>query len=406
MFLSKLKKKKKIILTITLIWLIFSCVFFWRYQEQITRKLTTFKHSIISINHTPEHIDIIIHKKRLKKINSLRKRALEHNDFTNAKKNVKGLLIKNGDSIRVKLKLKGDQFDHYNSSRFSLRVTTLKKESIWGTSSIQHPKTRQYINEWIFHELLKKSKLPYLKYEFITVSINEGKSETCACEQYFSDSQIFKNWGGKAGPILGFKDHLFWKEYPDSGLTKQYDTQAYQKAKIKVFNSKNIQIEKNLFSKAEALLYDYQHNVIPADSLFDMKKIGRFYALMDLLGGKHALRWINVRYYFNPETNLFEPLGYDSNNGTHTKMIGQENYLNSALHQSILDNPEFLTNYHKALHKIKDSSFLDAFFSDIESELNYNLKTIYISDPNYTFNKMSYYTNQKTITQYLQHYSE
>ena len=59
--------------------------------------------------------------------------------------------------------------DHYDTERFSLRLK-YKDDDSQVVLSLQHPKTRKYICEWIFHQMLKQEGLNYLNYEFVTVS--------------------------------------------------------------------------------------------------------------------------------------------------------------------------------------------------------------------------------------------
>lgn len=395
------KKHKKKIVNIAIIFIFLFSIFTWRKYDRIIQELTTLQHRFIALNHNPEHLTLQIKNKHFKKIDALRKNALKINEYSDAKKYFKAQILSNKDSFDVKVRLKGDQYDHYNTKRFSLRIAPQKKEKNWNATSIQHPKVRNFINEWILHKLLKENNLPNLKYEFKTISINENGAQTYAFEQFFSDPEVFKNWEGIPGPILGFQDNSFWSNYPTDILTKQYDTEQYKAAKIKIYNANNRSIKKDVFLQASQLLKAYQQGEIDADSLFDLKKMGKFYALMDLLGGKHALRWINVRYYYNPSSKYFEPIGYDSNNGSASQVIIKETYLNEALHNSILTDKEFQTAYYTELNKIVNRSFLDTFFKKNETAIKRNLKTIYLSDPNYIFNKNPYYSNQNIIANHL-----
>lgn len=337
----------------------------------------------------------------MKKIDKLREKALAENSYDQAKVYFKAKTVEGDDTLMLKVKMKGDQYDHYNTDRFSLRISSRKNECYFGTVSIQHPKVRGFLNEWIYHKMLKKNNLPYLKYEFKSVKFKKKEKGTYAFEQYFSDPKVFANWSGIPGPILGFRDDLFWTTAPPEERDKNYDTDRYREADIKVFNYKDSRIDSLVFIEALDLIKKYQKDSIEAQQVFDMQKMGEFYALMDLMGGRHALRWINVRYYFNPEKHRFEPLGYDSNNGTVFKVMILESYINKALHKSIMTDSVFLSSYHNKLRLIQNPSYLDEFFLSIDEEINYQLKTIYLSDASYYFDKKRYYNNQNIITAYL-----
>ncbi len=54
----------------------------------------------------------------------------------------------------------------------------------------------------------------------------------------------------------------------------------------------------------------YIHKKVKAEEVFDMKKWAIFIAVNASISGKHALRWYNLRFYLNPETQLLEPVGF------------------------------------------------------------------------------------------------
>ena len=55
--------------------------------------------------------------------------------------------------------------------------------------------------------------------------------------------------------------------------------------------------------------------------VFDIDRLSKFFALSDILGAEHGARWHNARFYFNPFTNLLEPISFD----------GNPNYANSVI---------------------------------------------------------------------------
>ena len=46
-------------------------------------------------------------------------------------------------------------------------------------------------------------------------------------------------------------------------------------------------------------------------SVFDVDLFGRFLAVVDLWGAIDALSLENLRYYYNPDTDLLEPIGFN-----------------------------------------------------------------------------------------------
>ena len=103
-------------------------------------------------------------------------------DKVNASLNYKGKLYP------VKIRLKGDWTDHLIGDKWSFRVETRQGKSFLGmnNSLLQHPRTRNYINEKIFHKLLKYENLPYLRYKFLPIAINGRDLGVYALEEHFS----------------------------------------------------------------------------------------------------------------------------------------------------------------------------------------------------------------------------
>ena len=84
--------------------------------------------------------------------------------------------------------MKGDWTDHLLGEKWSFRIETKKKKAFLGMRefSLQHPRTRNYLNEFVLHKLLKYENLPYLRYKFIPVSLNGKYLGIYALEEHFS----------------------------------------------------------------------------------------------------------------------------------------------------------------------------------------------------------------------------
>lgn len=312
------------------------------------------------IDYPIEQISIKIKKKNLSKIDSLRNIVVETMDASNVKIKFKAKV--NG--VKSKIRLKGDQYDHYDTERFSLRVTqkVKGKKTVY---SIQHPKTRNYYNEWVFHQLLKKEGIAYLDYTFVKVKINKKERGTYAKEEHLSNSTLLAEKGFENGPIFRFDDAGFWAA-PAEKRIHDHDVTALKKAPIKNYNN----IDSSLTKRGDQLLKGFQNGTLPADSVFNMEQLGKLYALCDLTGARHALRWLNVVYYYNKTDDKLHPIGFDSNSG---KMKGglviTETYILDEYHGKIRNSEGFKKAYYELLNKIAEPSYLTSFIADTECEL-------------------------------------
>ena len=103
---------------------------------------------------------------------------------------------------------------------------------------------------------------------------------------------------------------------------------------------------------------------------FDSKTTGLYYAICDLTNAYHAMGWINIRFYYNFETQKMEPVAYDPYpvlkwgqpylgkncftkdlNPLDTKMI-----VYNALHI-----PNISKAYYLALHRITQPQYISSF---------------------------------------------
>ena len=66
-----------------------------------------------------------------------------------------------------------------------------------------------------------------------------------------------------------------------------------------------------MFNNASILLNLFKNFYDKPEDIFDMKKLAKFYALMDLVNVHHALAWHNRRFYCNPITSKLEHIGFD-----------------------------------------------------------------------------------------------
>ena len=71
------------------------------------------------------------------------------------------------------------------------------------------------------------------------------------------------------------------------------------------------QLVENLFSVLNNLKND--KDII--NNYFDLDKWAKYFAIIDLAGSYHGLLSKSVKFYYNPTTGLFEPIGYDIHKG-------------------------------------------------------------------------------------------
>ena len=383
------------------------------YKPNLARKVKQVLQApyyyIKSTSAHPELITIDIKHKHYQKLAYNRKVALERRVlFPDCRDEVPATIRYNGDSIKVKLRLKGDLNDHWkDKNKWSFRIKVKGENSIFGMKlfSIQQPLTRGYLNEWVFHKLLKYSDFLTIRYDFIGVTLNGKNLGIYAIEESF-EKRLVENNNYRDGVILKFDDSSLFFDvnntykliYDSSSAYLPIDT--YQTNKIE----ENV-LYKNQFNIAKNLLESFRRKELPVNQVFNVQRIAMLFAITDLFGIHHSTNQSNIRFYYNPITSLFEPIGFD-NSGIMSISIEKLQAENPEVYYWIslfFKDKIFFEEYVKALEKISDKEYLDTFFNVINEEYDEKLNILHKSFPWYQFGhkKKILYYNQEYIRKAL-----
>lgn len=322
------------------------------------------------------------------------------------------LIDDSGNNYKAAMRLKGDWVDHLeHPSKWSFRVIIKGGQTFEGMRkfSFQHPKTRNYSWEWFFHKLNKKLGVIGLRYNFyevdLEVKFKDGvKKEPLgimAMEEAF-DKILIENNLRREGIVIAFDESIFWNnrikgrrlDIPDSVF--EIFGENVLEAPIKVFNQSKVLADSNLskqFSIAKDLLDGVRTGRLKVSEAFDLDKLTTYTALCNLFGGWHGLVWHNVRIYYNPVTNLLEPIVFDNIAGKKINRISNYPFAKfDSLYQEEL---------MKKLRLYSDGEFVNQIVSEYNAdleEINLNLgaefdffldKKILIYNSNFIKNKIN-----------------
>ena len=266
------------------------------------------------------HLDIGI--KNLNYLRNKRDEAIQKGVLIRDKDDeVKASLKYKGEIIPVKIRLKGDLTDHFAGEKWSYRVKVKGDNALFGMRnfSLQHPRTRNYFNEYFYHRLFKYEKMPYLRYDFITLKLNGKGLGVYALEEHFG-KELVENSGYREGPIIKFIEDDFWINKArtikrvgfDNNDITEYKSYG-NNANIGVFNAKKLNqdiVKSSQFQAAKNLLNDFLIGKKTTSEVFDLEKTAIYFAINDILGSSHAYDWHNIRFYFNPINSRLIPIGY------------------------------------------------------------------------------------------------
>ena len=231
-----------------------------------------------------------------------------------------------GETIPVRLRLKGDWTDHLNDKKWSFRVKTRGDAVLLGmrSFSVQAPHTRNYLNEWLYFEDLRQAGILAPRYSFVNVMVNGERWGIYALEEGFS-KELLEAQGRRESVIVRFDESVYWQHravFSDSlsGVYSEVDTIAdtlgtEQFALVDEFNTNKVSRDPVLQAQsgtALGLLSGFQRGELRPSEAFDAELLGRYLAHTNLWDARHGLDWHNERYYYNPLTSRLEPIGYDA----------------------------------------------------------------------------------------------
>jgi hypothetical protein len=353
-----------------------------------------------------EHITIDIKHEDFMKLAFQREIALnrgililEDDDF------VPATVRYNGESTNVKLRLKGDFPDHFDTDKWSFRIEVRGDNTLLGMKqfSIQHPKTRNYLSEWIYHQALKREGVIALRYQFIDVTLNGKDLGIYALEEHF-ERRLVEHNQLIDGPIVRFNENLRW-QLPSA---ESSGNSAYLKVNIDTFQTGQMLSDPASYvqhAQAIYLLESFRQGELGTSDVFDVPKLAKFFAINDLLGTQHSSYWTNVRFYYNPITSRLEPIGFDGGRmpGIPALSIEIGPSAGPAFFERVFADRLFLEEYIAALERISEPAYLDTLLADLGDELQQNLSIVYSEFPYYDFSESreSYYRNQRYIQRTL-----
>ena len=262
------------------------------------------------------------------------------------------------------------------------------------------PRARNYIHEWIFHELVGIGGLIKLKYKFLNLKINGQNQGLYVFEEGFGKILLERN-KRRNGPIFS--------------LHEEFEGTDIKNAKFEVYNKNYWLNHENikLSEIASQKLRDFFEDRKSVNEILDIKKWAWHFAVADINDYFHGLHAKSVRFYYNPVNGKFEPVAFDghrmlpnyskyelnwnklmwrlgpssfeiaksckvlNDNNPKDKDDEHANYerCNRFVYKFFYNkkgeiNIDFYNEYRNAILKIASKDFLDSFFQKRENQIN------------------------------------
>ena len=327
----------------------------------------------------------------------------------------KGHIKNEPKNLPVELRLKGDFLDHLRGEKWSFRIK-VGGEFAWNrlkTFSVQNPETREFLNEWFYHEWLTREGVLSPRYDFMPLTLNGKNLGIYAFEEHF-DKQLPEFKQRREGVIVRYAEDGVWlgrkREYDAFGeiMYHPHLTDAFEASPAEPFKAGKTQKSETLnkqFESAQSLLHQYKYNLKPPSAIFDLKLLAKYYAITDILQAYHGLFWINQRFYYNPVTTKLEPIGYDgfshAPNWVKRPFFAYATYQNDVsmlpfFKNLFLDN-DFLEQYIAELYRLSNPAYMQQLFSDLENDIFERELLIQKEFNKYSFDYKRFEENAKKI---------
>ncbi len=354
-------------------------------------------------------------EKSMKKFESKRYRAFEEGILISDGEWMKGIMSDEKDVMPIKARLKGDWLDHLYGEKWSLRVKmrddfTFNRLRVF---SLQNPATRYNLHEYLAHNLFSNNDVLTTRYGFIPLYFNGKSLGIYAWEEHFTKQLVEFNLR-REGPILKFDEDPFWRMQQHAKVWEKWiQLPYYETSKVVAFGQSKIRQKPALaqqFHIAQSLMYQYKDQKAPIDEIFNIDVYAKYWAIADIINGKHGIAWHNQRMYYNPVICKLEPINFDDYTENSKKpadisaltieskgtVLVEEIFLNH-----IFSSKKFLNLYIKYLELFSNEDQLKIFIESEKESLDRFEKMIQAETKKYEFNNAFLLENAALIRQRL-----
>ncbi|MEL6863158.1 MAG: right-handed parallel beta-helix repeat-containing protein [Bacteroidota bacterium] len=351
-------------------------------------------------------IKLRLNEKAMNQIRAKRKSAFDAGLLiTSSDDWVKGELQEGDEQVPVKMRLKGDWVDHLEGEQWSFRIK-VKDPFAWKRMkvfSIQNPKTRYYIWEWLIHQLWEREDVLTTRYDFAQVKLNGQDKGLYAYEEHF-EKQLVESRARREGPILKFSEEALWASRARNyGVFNSHREELgplmaqVQHARIEAFKEDQLQANPQLKAQLEQgrkLMFQYQNGLTAPEEIFDLERMARYLAISDFMGAFHGLVWHNQRFYYNPIIGKLEPIGYDAFGSKPRKPLFLS-LTSSRIHHPHNVHPwkrlyydeAFATLYAQCLMRISSDAYLEDWLDDLGPAIDERMTWLKKSAPEFSFSR-------------------
>lgn len=369
----------------------------------------------------PKQFKLEIAEQFMKQIINKREEALNAGILINSDDDWVNAKINDGtQKLNADIRLKGNRLYHLQGSKWSYKIR-VDDPYAWQqmqSLSLQNPASHSFLREWIYHQLLRKEGVIAARYDFIELKLN-NKTRGIYAYQESPDLALAAFHQRPIAPVVRFSEDAFRynekrqiEELGQLNINANEQNQlvnAFDAALIEPYKSNRIAASDTLrsyFGLAQTLMHQYKYNLKPANQIFNVDLMARYFAIMDVMQAYQSLDWYDQRYYVNPVTSLLEPVGM-SGFGVEVKPYKKRPYIgyhlfntdapDDNIYMHLFTDADFIRKYCQYLYQFTEKDYIDNFLLDIETEALRRQQFIRKEFGNYSYDRTAIVKNAKNI---------
>ena len=291
----------------------------------------------------------------------------------------------NDDAVKAEIRLKGDFIVHLEGFKWSYRVKVRGDDAVLGlkTFSLQHPRIRLFLHEYVILQAMQREGLISPRYEFVKLSINGTYLGIYNLEEHF-ESRLLERQHRIDAPIVKIDETFLFQLISQERSRTNKDDILFIRSPIETFQKSKVATDPRLrsqFEKAVTMLDAFRRGTAAAGDIFDLDEYARYFAVSDVFMGKHGNRWHNQRFYFNPLLSRLQPIAFDFNDdkpgldplsriNRGNGLFYGTNWAFDVFSRMLFSDPDFFTRYLEHMERLTHPRYLRRFFEEISPDIN------------------------------------
>ncbi|OFX56527.1 MAG: hypothetical protein A2046_14290 [Bacteroidetes bacterium GWA2_30_7] len=314
-------------------------------------------------------------KKRLEKIESSENFVGQDNW-----KDIKAIIKFKEEKHNIKLRIRGDMPSNFNRGleNCSYRFDIIDESYLFGKKklSLVRPFLENNFYSYIFSGFLENEGFISTDAHFVRLYLNGKENGIYILQEGFS-KELIESSDYREGVILRFKNDCI-------DCNNSYNNTGFPE--LDAYNEKKIvkdTVLANIFARALLKMNLLKFGQISASQCFNVSKFAKYIALCDMFLAHHSLTCHNVKLYFNPVNDKFEPIAWDPSSFVRYKLnlpvqngfneYAGKNYNNKhsfPIYPFLFSDTIFINAFNNELYKYANDTSIMNFISMNQNLIN------------------------------------